>query len=110
MRKEFAESSQNIKKRIIEAYSRQQKRFTGTAVVTNSHMNRRQIKRFCALNTEGKKLLKMAIDELGLSARAYDKILKVARTIADPAEEEQILPEFLTEAIQYRCLDRSWWG
>ena len=64
----------------------------------------------CALTDEGKKLLKAAIDELGLSARAYDKILKVARTIADLASEDNILPEHLAEAIQYRSLDRNWWG
>ena len=72
--------------------------------------NHRQIKKSRALNMEGKKLLKAAIDELGLSARAYDKILKVARTIADLDSEENVLPVHLAEAIQYRCLDRNWWG
>jgi len=105
-----SETSQNIKKRIIAAHSQQQKRFIDTSIVANSHMNHRQIKQFCALNDEGKKLLKMAIDELGLSARAYDKVLKVARTIADLASEEHLLPEHIAEAIQYRSLDRNWWG
>jgi len=62
------------------------------------------------LDSEEKKLLKMAIDELGFSARAYDKVLKIARTIADLAGEENLLPEHIAEAIQYRSLDRSWWG
>ena len=61
-------------------------------------------------NDDGKKLLKTAIEELGLSARAYDKILKVARTIADLDNEEKVLPVHIAEAIQYRYLDRSWWG
>ncbi|MCK5082079.1 MAG: magnesium chelatase, partial [Candidatus Omnitrophica bacterium] len=105
-----SENSQIIKTRILEARGRQQKRFADAGITANSHMNHRQIKKSCTLDTEGKKLLKAAIDELGLSARAYDKILKVARTIADLANEENILPEHIAEAIQYRCLDRSWWG
>jgi len=104
-----AESSQIIKKRIIEARNRQAKRFNDS-IVANSYMNHRQIKQFCPLDTEGKKLLKMAIDELGFSARAYDKVLKVARTIADMADSDNILAEHIAEAIQYRSLDRSWWG
>ena len=73
-------------------------------------MSHRQIKEFCALDDEGKELLKKAIDELGLSARAYDKILKISRTIADSEGSEKIKTEHLAEAIQYRSLDRDWWG
>ena len=79
-------------------------------MAANGYMSHRQIKKFCALDDEGKELLKKAIDELGLSARAYDKILKVARTIADLAGSEQVQTEHLAEAIQYRSLDRNWWG
>jgi len=105
-----AEASQDIKERIIKARSRQQNRFVDTGAETNGYMNHRQIKKFCRLDDGGKKLLKMAIEELGLSARAYDKILKVARTISDLAGVENILPEHIAEAIQYRSLDRSFWG
>ena len=92
------------------ALSRQKERFADTAIAANSTMNHRQIKEYCALSIEGKKLLKMAIDELGLSARAYDKVLKVSRTIADLSAEKDILSDHLAEAIQYRSLDRRWWG
>jgi magnesium chelatase family protein len=105
-----AAASQAIKERIAKARARQQERFADTPMTANSYMNHRQIKKFCALTDEGKKLLKAAIDELGLSARAYDKVLKVARTIADLADAQQIQTGHLAEAIQYRSLDRDWWG
>ncbi len=104
------ESSVEIKKRTTQARGRQQKRFQGTNLYTNAQMGHRRIRECCPLTEEGKGLLKRAIEELGLSARAYDKILKIARTIADLAHEEIIFPEHLAEAIQYRCLDRKWWG
>ncbi len=70
-------------------------------------MNTKLIKKYCILDNEAKDLLKMAMTELGLSARAYDKILKVARTIADLADSGDILAEHVSEAIQYRGLDRQ---
>jgi len=73
-------------------------------------MGQGEIKKFCTLTKESQALLKRAIDELGLSARAHDKILKVARTIADLEKEQKILTEHIAEAIQYRTLDRGWWG
>ena len=104
------ETSFDIKQRTIQARHIQALRFKHTSIFTNAKMNHRQIKQFCELTVESKNLLKMAIEELGFSARAYDKVLKVARTIADLAEKEKILPEHISEAIQYRSLDRGWWG
>jgi len=104
------EGSLNIKKRIVKTRSRQNERFAHTTITANSYMNHRQIKTFCALTDEGKRLLKAAIEELGLSARAYDQILKVARTVSDLAGCENILPEHIAEAIQYRSLDRNFWS
>ena len=104
------ETSQDIKTRTTQGRAIAQKRFTGTSIFTNAQMNHRQIKQHCPLDDECKKLLKMAIEELGLSAREYDKILKVSRTIADLEGSEQIKTEHLAEAIQYRSLDRNWWG
>lgn len=105
-----AESSVSIKQRTDQARVVQSKRFEGSFIFTNAQMNHKQIKAHCVLNDECKRLLKAAIDQLGLSARAYDKILKVARTIADLDGQEHIQAEHLSEAIQYRYLDRNWWG
>ena len=105
-----AETSQAIKEHILKARALQKGRFAGSGAAANGYMSHRQIKEFCAMDNEGKELLKKAIDELGLSARTYDKILKVARTIADPAGSEQVQTEHLAEAIQYRSLDKNGWG
>jgi len=72
-------------------------------------MNSKEIREYCKLKKQGRELLKTAITKLGLSARAYDRILKVSRTIADLAGETEISPEFVSEAIQYRSLDRQLW-
>ena len=90
-------------------YEKQLERFKDAGIYFNSQMNHKQIRKICLINDEAKELLKMAIQELGISARAYDKILKVARTIADLTESEIILPEHISEAIQYRTLDRNLW-
>lgn len=77
-------------------------------ILRNALMSHKQVRKFCVLGKEESELLKMAMTELNFSARAYDKILKVSRTIADLAGSEQIKTEHLSEAIQYRSLDKSW--
>lgn len=104
------ERSEDIKKRTVTAREIQRERLAKTSLFTNAQMGHRQIKEFCPVSDDGKDLLKKAIEELGLSARAYDKILKIARTISDLCGREDILPEHIAEAIQYRSLDRNWWG
>jgi magnesium chelatase family protein len=105
------ESSEVIRGRVIEARSIQEERFKeieGTH--SNALMSSQKVKEVCDINTAGKILLKTAMEKLGLSARAYDRILKVSRTIADLAESKEIKVEHLAEAIQYRSLDRENWA
>lgn len=103
------EPSSKIKERIDRTHQIQRERFKDEKIFFNSQMNPKQIKRFCNLNKEAKDLLEMAISELGFSARAYDKILKVSRTIADLENSDSILTEHISEATQYRSLDRQLW-
>lgn len=104
------ESSQNIQSRVQQARKIQTERFRNeTDVYCNADMLSTHLAKFCQLDTEGKDLLEVAINKLGFSARAYDRILKVGRTIADLASSEQILSEHVAEAIQYRSLDRDLW-
>ncbi len=106
-----AESSKDVRKRVNAARAKQQARFTGKkGVYSNSQMSTRQIREICQIDKAGSNLLKNAIEKLGLSARAYDRILKVSRTIADLEDKKDILPEHLAEAIQYRTLDRDTWA
>ena len=104
------ESSASIKERIVKARRVQHERFDSEKIIHNAYLTPLQIKEFCSADKEGKRMLKMAIEELGLSARAYDKVLKLSRTIADLDNEQNILAEHIAEAIQYRSLDRGWWG
>ena len=103
-----SEPSIAIKERTSKARKIQQQRFKGSNTFTNAKMKHTQVKIFCELTKHGRELIKKAIDELGLSARAYDKILKLSRTIADLDDTEQIQPEHIAEAISYRSLDRGW--
>lgn len=101
------EPSADIKKRVDAARSVQAARFSGSAIFSNSRLPHNLIKKYCDLGAESGRLLEMAVDRLGLSARAYTRILKVGRTIADLDGEEKILPHHISEAIQYRTLDRQ---
>jgi magnesium chelatase family protein len=105
--RELGEASREIKKRIDSARSIQLNRFKGLKIYCNAQMTNRHIKKFCQIDEASQNLLEMAIDKFGLSARAYTRILKVARTIADLEGQENILPAHLSEAIQYRSLDRT---
>jgi magnesium chelatase family protein len=104
-----AETSAQIKERVNGARSIQKKRLKDEAIFNNAQMSHKQVRKFCLLGKEESELLKIAMQELNFSARAYDKILKVSRTIADLAGSENIKVEHLSEAIQYRSLDRQWW-
>ena len=106
-----SESSEEIRERVIKARDIQIKRFEDNAeIYSNAMMPAEMVKEICQINEGGKALLKKAMERLGLSARAYDRILKVSRTIADLAASEDIKIEHLAEAIQYRSLDRENWA
>jgi magnesium chelatase family protein len=102
------EKSSTIRERVKQAREVQLKRFRSRKnLFCNARMESKDIRHYCRINEQGHELLKMAITKLGLSARAYDRILKVSRTIADLEGSEEIRPEYVSEAIQYRSLDRA---
>ncbi|MCF6157863.1 MAG: ATP-binding protein [wastewater metagenome] len=111
------QSSDSMRKKVMAAREVQRKRFQdislndkrGQPVITNAHMNPKQIKKYCVLDNAAEALLHQAMTELEISARGYNKIIKVSRTIADMDESEMIRIEHVSEAIQYRNLDRSLW-
>lgn len=106
--KESGEASEKIRARVMQAREIQARRFKGRKdMYANADMQSKDIREYCKLDSAGEELLKMAITKLGLSARAYDRILKVGRTIADMAGSAEIRPEHISEAIQYRSLDRN---
>jgi magnesium chelatase family protein len=100
------ESSAAIAARVAKARAVQAARFAGTDIFTNAAMGSRHINQFCMLSEECRKTLEKILERMGLSARAYTRILKVARTIADLAGEPDILPPHLLEAAGFRFLDR----
>jgi magnesium chelatase family protein len=104
------ECSSRIAARVTEARRLQMRRFQDPEVLCNAQMGPQHIKAFCKLDDSGKNQLEDAIQKLGFSARAYDRILKVARTISDLAGSEAIQSEHVAEAIQYRSLDRNLWN
>ncbi len=104
--RERGEASAEIRKRIIRARKRQVQRMKGKRIYCNAQMGTKEVKRFCVVDEESKELLEMAVNRLGFSARAYMRALKVARSIADLSGEEKIGPVHVSEAIQYRMLDK----
>lgn len=103
------EGSEEVRGRVCAARKRQLDRFKVEKIYNNAEMSHRQIRKHCRLDADGQELLKSAITELGLSARAYDRVLKVSRTIADLEGADSILSRHVSEAIQYRVLDRQLW-
>ena len=109
--KRAGENSSTVRRRVIHARSAQAERFRKRrGLFSNADMDSKEIKEFCQIDQAGAELLKMATSRLGLSARAYDRILKVSRTIADLYGSTDIHPEHLSEAIQLRSLDRSFYN
>ena len=105
------EKSESIRGRVIKARDRQAARFKDNqGVYCNAQMSSKTLKEVCVISQVGSNLLKIAMERLNLSARAYDRILKVSRTIADLGGSDDIKPEHLAEAIQYRSLDREGWA
>lgn len=103
-------NSRQMRDQVLEARQRQQRRFAGEPIQLNGRMSPRQIRQHCRLSNESESLLRAAMDEMGLSARAHDKILRVSRTIADLDHSDVIEPQHLSEAINYRTLDRNYWS
>lgn len=105
------ETSAVVRQRVIKARKNQEKRFAEFPNIhANAQMNTQLLQRYCDLDDACRMMLKKAMERLGLSARAYDRILKVGRTIADLNDSKTIRPEHVAEAINYRSLDRDNWG
>ena len=103
------ETSETIRARVVKTRDRQLERFQGEKIYCNAQMSSRQIRKYCNIAPDSERLLESAMNRLGLSARAHDRILKVARTIADMEGAEDVAGVHVSEAIQYRSLDRSYW-
>ena len=100
-------SSESMRTQVLSAHGRQQARFDGSSTGVNARMSHKELRKYCRLDASGEALLKQAMRELGLSARAHDKVLRVSRTIADLAGEEELQTAHISEAINYRRLDRQ---
>ena len=96
------ETSKDIKKRVIKARKIQKERYKNDGILTNSQMTPKLIKKYCILDKKSQEILKVAITKFGLSGRAYDKVLKLSRTIADLNESENIESQHIAQALQYR--------
>jgi magnesium chelatase family protein len=108
--KRCGEPSLDIRKRVDKALLIQKERYVDDGIHFNAHLESKELDKYCLLDKESEELLKLAILELGISARAYDKILKVSRTISDLDGKETIEAHHISEAISYRSLDRNLWG
>ncbi len=108
--KEQSESSAAIKRRVDAARAIQHERFKGSKTTCNAKINAAEFERFCLIDKEAEQTLKQAFEALGLTARAYDRVLKVSRTIADLEQSEIIRSDHVLEAVQYRSLDRKYWN
>lgn len=104
------ESSASIKKRVNEAREIQRERFKGSKTLCNAKINAEQFEKVCIIDKDAENTLKKSFNDLGLTARAYDRVLKVARTIADLEKSEIINSSHVLEAVQFRSLDRKYWS
>lgn len=103
------ETSEQIRERVMAANTVQTNRFENSNIFCNAHMGSKEIKTYCVMEDSTRELMRIGMEKLGLSARAYDRVIKVARTIADLEQSELIQPQHISEAIQYRTLDRKLW-
>jgi magnesium chelatase family protein len=103
------DGSETIRDRVIAARDRQRIRLEEEKIFSNSAMTPRMIRRYCTIDTDSEHMLERAMTRLGLSARAYDRILKVSRTIADLEDSDEIRSAHVAEAVGYRSLDRTYW-
>jgi len=104
------ESSAEIRDRVNKARKIQTERYKGTGITCNARLTPAMLKKYCVMSDEASKYLALSFERLGMSARAYDRILKVARTVADLAGSEIIEKEHIFSAISFRSLDRKYWG